>query len=958
MFRARATLLLFCLAFTGTAVLSQPKVQPKGKNASAPPAQTDPIVLGRTYLNLGDLEKARAYCESALPNQPVEAQKCLAELVQAQYEAKLRDFETSVDLGKREDAIKAAIAVPVKALTEEQKKRYDDTLDKLRKLILADAEAKIPGHKDEAAIEAATVKFLSPNPEQSEQKDEIAQADDIVREAQPGFFAQLYDLLKGSWLPNILAVVVVILTGWLVLYLLRAFLRAKKRYNPKGRGTALRWLSVGGWSKTTWTLAPLVDEKKLGATELVMDAMARLPIELKQEPWKPATLLLRPNPPAPSEAELLSDFPDPPAAERITLTDFEIVTKLREEVQFQEVSLTDAMQQLQLTIGAYKVDSVAKFLSSVGRWLNAGSPTITGTAELSQTAKPDDTVMIRLNCSGGPPPATDSGAKTASGGKADTTQTVSARDYLSVTASTPQEDGTDIKALCADRVVFKLLYRLAYPHATQAQTDAWAAFRQAVGLLERCFKQNRAEETKAERTALLEKAAYNLEFARNHLVDLPQLLWLEGTALALAGEQKYDSAIARFQELEDTPFTPTPYLQSLRNQAMYNRAVVLGRKGKGDRAKAFSVYEELLGKEKLPGKAKLPDSIRWLAGLGKLTVIADCEPEAWKYFDQAEAKEWLEQGNALLAEVQKRLEQGNKRLAEAKEQLEQGEKRLAEVAEAKERLKQEPKLIAEVAEAKKHLKQGEKRLAEVAEAKERLEQREERLAEVAEAKERLKQGEERLAEVAEAKERLEQEPKWLAEVAEAKRLEQRLEQSRRDQRTFAFITLETNRALGKCSLRFAEAFLAEEVLKNGCPVRRQSQNNQLVGPNVSPELKDKLSFALTGLNKCGDDADLLADRAYIKLLFGEYQEAENYARRAILWDPDSERAYYLAAETCFCHGGDDEKERAKGYAEDYYKKVAERTTPYAKPKLSLAAFTALCDDLAVPLPKAAAATAS
>ena len=112
MFRARATLLLFCLAFTGTAVLSQPKVQPKGKNASAPPAQTDPIVLGRTYLNLGDLEKARAYCESALPNQPVEAQKCLAELVQAQYEAKLRDFETSVDLGKREDAIKAALLRP------------------------------------------------------------------------------------------------------------------------------------------------------------------------------------------------------------------------------------------------------------------------------------------------------------------------------------------------------------------------------------------------------------------------------------------------------------------------------------------------------------------------------------------------------------------------------------------------------------------------------------------------------------------------------------------------------------------------------------------------------------------------------------------------------------------------------------------------------------------------------
>jgi len=187
----------------------------------------------------------------------------------------------------------------------------------------------------------------------------------------------------------------------------------------------------------------------VGATELVMDAFARLPMELKQDLWKPASLLLRPKPPAPSQTDLLLDFTFPPS-EGVTLAEFD-VTRLRTEVDFQDVSLTDAVQQLQLTFGTYKVDSVAKFLSSVGKWLKAGSPTITGTAERCQTKAPDDTVMIRLNCSGGPPPSTDYRLTTG------------ARDYLSVTASTRQEDGTDIRALCADRAVFKLLYN---PDAT------------------------------------------------------------------------------------------------------------------------------------------------------------------------------------------------------------------------------------------------------------------------------------------------------------------------------------------------------------------------------------------------------------------------------------------------------------------------------------------------------------
>ena len=713
--------------------------------------------------------------------------------------------------------------------------------------MLADARAKVPEHKEEAAIEASTVKFLSPS------TDERNEADAIVHDAQPGFLKQLYDLLKGSWLPNILAVLAVILFAWVVLWALRFGLRWRNRTNTKWRHG--KWgehaLALACGMKTRWTLAPLLDEKNLGATELVMDALARLPIELKEEsenPWSPTSLLLWPKPPGPSEPDLLINFVNPPGCQAAKLEDHvKLVTKLQQEVLFQEVSLTDAVQQLQLSIGAYRVDSVAKFLSSVWRWLKAGSPTITGTAELCQTKAADDTVVIRLNCSGGPRLETGYGRRT------DPSQTVSAKGYLCVAASTPQEDGTDIRALCADRVVFKLLYRLANPTATQAETDGQAAVRQAVMLLERCFKQNRAEETEGERRALLEKAAYNLEFARNVLEDCPRLLWMEATALALVAEttpaenkekaKKYDSAIARFQELEVAKFTSKDYLHSLRTQALYNRAVLLARRGvagggKRDLAKAISVYDELLR------MTDSPDAVRWLAGLGRLTVIADYESEAWKYLDRSKAEEGLEQGKALLAEV----------------------------AAAKERKAPAPSL--------------------------------------------------------------------------------------RDQRMLDLIALEANRALGKCSLRFAEAFLAEGVLKDGRPVRREFKGKQVLGPEPSKELKDRLGSALTHLERCGDDADLLVDRAYIMLLLGDHQEAENHARRAMLWNPDSEHAYYLAAEACCCHGGDAERKRAEAYALGYYGRVAERTTPPGTPKLTIAAFAALCRDLGVsaPVPPETAST--
>jgi len=135
------------------------------------------------------------------------------------------------------------------------------------------------------------------------------------------------------------------------------------------------------------------------------------------------------------------------------------------------------------------------------------------------------------------------------------------------------------------------------------------------------------------------------------------------------------------------------------------------------------------------------------------------------------------------------------------------------------------------------------------------------------------------------------------------------------------------------------------VLKNGRPVRRTNKNDPLVGPEVSSALRERLRAAWGYLEGCGDDADVRADRAYIALLLGLYKEAEDYACQATLWDPDSERGYYLAAEACYCHAGAAQEERAKRYASDYYKKMQERLPPPATPAPEIAAFRALWADL-------------
>ena len=106
-----------------------------------------------------------------------------------------------------------------------------------------------------------------------------------------------------------------------------------------------------------------------------------------------------------------------------------------------------------------------------------------------------------------------------------------------------------------------------------------------------------------------------------------------------------------------------------------------------------------------------------------------------------------------------------------------------------------------------------------------------------------------------------------------------------------------------------------------------------------------LSLASRYLEGCAVDAELLADRAYIELLLGQYGRAEDCAGQAMLWNPDSERAYYLAAEACYCHAGAAQEERAKRYASDYYKKMQERFPPPATPAPEIAAFRALWADL-------------
>lgn len=127
-----------------------------------------------------------------------------------------------------------------------------------------------------------------------------------------------------------------------------------------------------------WLLLPIADQNQLGVTEMILDAVTRLPAELTSPNPVPTLLAIRPVKGEAFEPEIWYDYRVEPAA-----LAREIEGQLADELKLHEFDLVDAVQDLQIKLGSLELGNIAKFFRSFSRWFTAGAPTVSGSVLLT-----------------------------------------------------------------------------------------------------------------------------------------------------------------------------------------------------------------------------------------------------------------------------------------------------------------------------------------------------------------------------------------------------------------------------------------------------------------------------------------------------------------------------------------------------------------------------------------------
>jgi hypothetical protein len=475
-------------------------------------------------------------------------------------------------------------------------------------------------------------------------------AETLLKAANQATLSDLWNSLVPDWLRQTLVAVAALTALTLILLILRTLWREWKRGEWYGNLT----------NTTRWKMFPLQEipggaaNPTCIATDALLDALARVGHELRQPLWAPHLLLLRPTPPANYEPAVISEFLSQnqspivmsPPAEDLCL-----------EWNLHDVRLDEAVQNLQLkAISGVDVGSIVRFLLSVVRWFNAGSPQISGTAHTT-----DKSVAIHVAAHGGR-------IKSAA-----------------VTASTDLAPGLDAIDLTAERVAFKFLFRMRYPDMTNDQIDGFAALRQGASLFgQYASTVPGAGEAAKARSSSLAKAAFDLSFFRASIPahcgarvardsrtsleitdDVRQAALLaEGVAYSLTDSQEARmNAIDCFRQLQDWPGLSEA--TSLRQQAAYNEALVWAQSG--SLARAVLMLTELLG-ERAPdtvvdsgdsplplheSKPTLPPSISLPARVARVAAFARYPRSSWSSVPVCRVELIVNDAEQLIADLDK-----------------------------------------------------------------------------------------------------------------------------------------------------------------------------------------------------------------------------------------------------------------------------------------------------------------
>jgi tetratricopeptide (TPR) repeat protein len=149
-----------------------------------------------------------------------------------------------------------------------------------------------------------------------------------------------------------------------------------------------------------------------------------------------------------------------------------------------------------------------------------------------------------------------------------------------------------------------------------------------------------------------------------------------------------------------------------------------------------------------------------------------------------------------------------------------------------------------------------------------------------------------------------------------------------DDRIADYFYTETLLARGRILLSFVKTRICADLYLEGRPtgLKRTLKGNQMVPErSISEKARELLADAIDNMQRCeehsGGSAGLFYNLAEAKLLVGEYEVAEQYARQASLVAPEDERGYYLAAESCYLSGAAEQLERSKRYARAYHGEI-------------------------------------
>jgi hypothetical protein len=360
--------------------------------------------------------------------------------------------------------------------------------------------------------------------------------------------------------------------------------------------------------------------------------------------------------------------------------------ELRQECKLHEARLDEAVQNLQLkAAGNIDVGSLLRFLMAMGKWITAGTPTISGSVERGKAA-----LNVTTAPDAKPGPDTNDSHGSSSG-----TDTVSihlaARGIgvhtVSITTSSELHPGIDCIQLAAERAAFKFLIRMKYPQMTNDEVNGLAALRQGASLFsEFAGTVPGIGSAATTRISALKNAALNLAFFRSSIPihsgapdtsqyvgsvnttrtttarpgdrsvqdeekssqvagikicdELRQgVLLVEGVAHALTNEAvAQNSAISCFRQLQEWPGSRRTL--PLRQQAAYNEAIAQQRTGYY--AQCVLMLTELLG-DVIPGadglppgtasqsgvKNDLPEAVCLTARIARLVSFAQYTREDW-----------------------------------------------------------------------------------------------------------------------------------------------------------------------------------------------------------------------------------------------------------------------------------------------------------------------------------------